>query len=71
MITRPQRILAVLGLVLICLSLVLMLLGLFCGAARELLLNIALCCFLGAVTVLLIVRAQREREEKKDSEGEQ
>ena len=71
MATRPQRIWAVIGLILICLSIVLMLCGLFAGAARELLLSIALLCFLGAVGVLLFLRAQRERAEKQPPEDGQ
>ena len=39
-----QRILAIVGLVLIAASIVLMLVGFFAGAAKELLLNISLLC---------------------------
>ncbi|MBR5523435.1 MAG: hypothetical protein IKV82_08230 [Akkermansia sp.] len=61
-----QRILAVIGLVLICLSIVLMLAGMFMGAARATVLNISLFCFLGAVTVLMIVNYQRKQAEAED-----
>lgn len=63
---QVQRILAVIGLVLIIASIVLMLVGLFMGAAKALLLNISLFCFLGAVTVLLIVSYNRKESEKDE-----
>ena len=65
-----QRILAVVGLVLICASIVLMLAGMFMGAAKALVLNISLWCFLGAVTVLMIVNYQRKSVQKQDDEEE-
>lgn len=58
-----QRIMAVIGLVLIFVSILLMLVGLFAGAAKALLLNISLLCFLGAVTVLLILSYRRKQED--------
>lgn len=58
-----QRIMAVIGLVLIFVSILLMLAGLFAGAAKALLLNISLLCFLGAVTVLLILSYRRKQED--------
>ena len=57
-----QRILAVIGLVLIFASIALMLVGMFVGAAKALLLNISLFCFLGAAMVLLIVSYQRKQQ---------
>ena len=68
-----QRILAIIGLVLILASIVLMMVGFFVGAAKELLLNISLGCFLGSVMVLLIIsihrkQAQPEQSEPKDEE---
>ena len=62
-----QRIWAVIGLILIFASIVLMLVGLFAGAAKSLLLNIALLCFVGAAGVLLALSLQRSKaEENKD-----
>ena len=58
-----QRIMAVIGLVLIFVSILLMLAGLFAGAAKALLLNISLLCFLGSVTVLLILSYRRKQED--------
>lgn len=58
-----QRIMAVIGLVLIFVSILLMLVGLFAGAAKALLLNISLFCFLGAVTVLMILSYRRKQED--------
>ena len=58
-----QRIMAVLVLVLIFVSILLMLAGLFAGAAKALLLNISLLCFLGAVTVLMILSYRRKQED--------
>ena len=66
-----QRILAVIGLVLICLSIVLMLAGMFVGTAKAMVLNISLFCFLGAVTVLLIVSYQRKQQEAEKSADEE
>ena len=64
---KSQRILAVIGLVLIVSSIVLMLAGMFMGAAKALVLNISLFCFLGAVTVLLIVSYRRKQQEAEKS----
>lgn len=58
-----QRIMAVIGLVLIFVSILLMLVGLFAGAAKALLLNISLLCFLGSVTVLMILSYRRKQED--------
>lgn len=58
-----QRIMAVIGLVLIFVSILLMLVGLFAGAAKALLLNISLFCFLGSVTVLMILSYRRKQED--------
>ena len=68
-----QRVLAIIGLFLILASIVLMMVGFFAGAAKELLLNISLGCFLGSVMVLLIIsirrkQAQSEQSEPKDEE---
>ena len=67
--STTQRILAVIGLVLICASFLLMMVGFFAGTAKALLLNISLFCFLGAVTALLIVSYQR-RQPDDDTDGE-
>ena len=58
-----QRIMAVIGLVLIFVSILLMLAGLFAGAAKAQLLNISLFCFLGSVTVLMILSYRRKQED--------
>ena len=58
-----QRIMAVIGLVLIFVSILLMLVGLFAGAAKALLLNISLFCFLGSVTVLMLLSYRRKQED--------
>ena len=68
---KSQRILAVIGLVLIVSSIVLMLAGMFMGAAKALVLNISLFCFLGAVTVLLIVSYRRKQQEAENSADEE
>ena len=68
---KNQRILATLGLVLIFASILLMLIGMFTGAAKALLLQISLFCFLGAVTVLFYLSYKRKQAEKEKSEDEQ
>ncbi len=67
---KNERIWAWLGLALMAVSVVLMMVGLFTGAAKALLLNISLVCFLGAATVLMWLSYQRKRaaEENKDEE---
>ena len=66
-----QRIWAVIGLVLIIASILLMLVGLFAGAAKALLLNISLFCFLGAVAVLLTLSAASKKVPDADSTKEE
>ena len=66
-----QRIWAVIGRVLIIASILLMLVGLFAGAAKALLLNISLFCFLGAVAVLLTLSAARKKAPDADSTKEE
>ncbi len=67
-----HRILAVLGLVLMGASIVLMLAGFFAGAAKALLLNISVLCFLLAATVLLILNYRRKQADAaKPDEGEE
>jgi len=68
---KNQRIWAVIGLVLICASIVLMLVGLFTGAAKALLLNISLFCFLGAAAVLLALSAIRKKQQEADNKDEE
>ncbi len=68
-----QRILAIIGLVLIVASIVLMLVGFFTGAAAALLSNISLLCFGGAVAVLVFLSIRRKQSdadqpESKDAE---
>ena len=72
--TTTQRILAIIGLVLICASIVLMLVGFFVGSAKALLLNISLLCFGGSVAVLMFLSFKRKQaaeqaaQEDKDEE---
>ena len=66
-----QRILAAIGLVLIIASIVLMLAGMFMGTAKALVLNSSLFCFLGAVTVLMIVNYRRKQQEAEKSADEE
>ena len=68
---NKQRILAVIGLILIFASILLMLIGLFTGAAKALLLQISLYCFLGAVTVLLYLSYKRKQAESENSADEE
>lgn len=68
---KNQRIWAVIGLVLICASIVLMLVGLFTGAAKALLLNISLFCFLGAAAVLLALSAIRKKQQEAGNNDEE
>ena len=56
-----QRILAIIGLVLICASIVLMLTDFLAGAAAELLHNISLMCFLGAAALLMFLSFKRKQ----------
>ena len=68
---KNQRILAVIGLVLIFASILLMLIGLFAGAAKQLLLSLSLYCFLGAATVLLYLSFKRKQAEAENSKDEE
>ena len=68
---KLHRILAVIGLVLILGSIVTMMIGLFAGAAKVLLLNISLLTFLGAVTILLTLGALRKRAEQSADPSEE
>ena len=65
-----QRILAVVGLVLIVASIVLMLVGFFAGAAKALLLNISLLCFGASVAVLMFLSVRRRQAEAEKSDDE-
>ena len=56
-----QRVLAVIGLVLIVASIVLMLVSFFTGAAAALMSNISLLCFGGAVAVLMFLSYKRKQ----------
>ena len=67
---KNQRILAAIGLVLIFASILLMLVGMFTGAAKALLLQISLFCFLGAVTVLLYLSYKRKQLENESTDEE-
>jgi len=68
-----QRILAIIGLVLIVASIVLMLVSFFTGAAANLLSNISLVCFAGAVAVLLFLSFKRKQaaEAQEDAQDEE
>ena len=68
---KNQRVLAVIGLVLIFASILLMLVGMFTGAAQKLLLSLSLYTFLGAATVLLYLSFKRKQAEDKKSDEEQ
>lgn len=71
MTKKTERIAAIIGLILMCVSLVLMIVGFFCGDLKALLLNISLFCFLGAAGILLLVRAMRERAKAEDSDKQE
>ena len=60
---KAQRILAVVGLILMAISLVCMIGGMFAGAAKGLVTLISLICFLGAVGILLALSAKRKQAE--------
>ena len=69
-----QRILAVIGLVLIVTSFVLMIVSFFTGAAKDLLSNISLFCFAGAAAVLMFLsfkRKQMAAEAQDDGKDEE
>ena len=68
---KNQRVLAVIGLVLIFTSILLMLIGMFAAAAQKLLLSLSLYTFLGAVTVLLYLSFKRKQAEAEKSDEEQ
>lgn len=63
---KNQRIWAAIGLVLILVSIVCMLVGLFTGAAKSLLMQISLVGFVGAAGILLALNLLRKKE--KDDE---
>ncbi len=67
---KAQRIWAVIGLVLIVVSILCMLVGLFTGAAKALMMQIALFGFVGAVGILLALNAIRNKA-KKDEDRDQ
>ncbi|MDO4741390.1 MAG: hypothetical protein Q4A66_12040 [Eubacteriales bacterium] len=64
---NKHRVLAVVGLVLIVASIVTMMVGMFAGAAKALLLNISMIGFLGAVIILLTISALRKREQESET----
>ena len=68
---KQQRIWAALGLVLMVISLVCMMGGMFAGASKELMLQIALVAFLGAAAVLLSLKALQKRQENQESEKQE
>ena len=65
---KAKRIWAALGLVLMVISLVCMIAGMFTGAAKELLLQIALLTFLAAAGVLLGLKAMEKRQDSDKQE---
>lgn len=65
---NAQRILAAVGLVLMAISLICMIGGMFAGAAKGLVTLISLVCFLGAVVILLTLSARRKQAAEQESE---
>lgn len=65
---KNQRIWASIGVVLILVSIICMLVGLFTGAAQELLMQISLVGFVGAAGILLALSIIRKRS-NDDSEN--
>ena len=68
---KAQRIWAVIGLILIAASILCMLVGLFTGAAKALMMQIALFGFVGSVGILLalsIIRNKAKQDESNDQE---
>ena len=66
---KNQRIWAALGLVLIVASIVCMMVGMFAGSAKALLMDISLVGFLGAAGILLALSILRKKaQEKGDQE---
>ena len=65
---KSQRIWAAVGLILMAICLLSMIGGMFVGAARDLLLLIALCSFLGAAAVLMGLKALRKRQESQETD---
>ena len=57
---KTQRILAVIGLILMVVSIVTMIGGMFAGAAKPLISSVSLVCFLGAAAILLALSAKRK-----------
>ena len=68
---KSHRIWAALGLVLMAVSLVCMMGGMFASAAKELMLQIALVAFLGAAAVLLGLKALQKRQESQENEKQE
>ena len=68
---KAQRIWAAAGLVLMVISLVCMMGGMFAGAAKALLLQIALLSFLGSAAVLLGLKAYQKRQESQENEKQE
>ena len=68
---KAQRIWATFGLVLMVVSLVCMIVGMFTGAAKELMMQIALLSFLGAAGVLLGLKGLQKRQENQESEKQE
>ncbi len=67
---NKDRIWASLGLVFIVISAALMIGGFFAGAAKGLLLNISMVCFLIAVTVLMLLNYKRSKAAGEKDGGE-
>ncbi len=68
---KVQRMLAVIGLILMVVSIVLMIAGLFTGAAKELMMQISLFSFLGAVAILLVLSVKRKQASKPEPKDEE
>lgn len=68
---KTHRIWAYIGLVLIAVSIVCMMAGMFAGAARALLLNISLTTFIAALAVLVILSVIRKRDQEAQQDEQE
>lgn len=66
---RNHRIWAVIGLVLIAVSILSMMVGFFAEALRALLFNISLTSFIAALAVLVVLSAIRKRDAQEPREN--
>jgi len=68
---KIERLSAVLGLILMVVSIVLMIAGPFAGTAKELMLQISLFSFLGAVAILLVLSIRRKHTSQPENKEEE